>query len=126
MSQDQDRTPLVGLKRGFARRCPNCGDGGLFKGYLKVEPICGACGHENGAYRADDGPAYFTVLIIGHLLVGPMLLLPFVQVWNPYLTAAIFLPTVAIGTLTALAFVKGGFIGLQWALKAPAAPPSEL
>jgi len=126
VKQDPDRTPFVGIRRGLGRRCPNCGKGALFKGYLRVEPTCASCGHENGAYRADDGPAYFTVLIIGHLVVAPLLLLSFVATWNPYATAAVFLPTVAVATLTALAFIKGGFIGLQWGLRAPAAPPSEL
>ena len=49
---------LTGLQRGFRRRCPNCGQGRLFKGYLKVNPTCPSCGHANGLYRADDAPRY--------------------------------------------------------------------
>jgi uncharacterized protein (DUF983 family) len=112
----------LGFRRGLARKCPNCGQGALFSGYLKVRPVCEACGHDNGAYRADDGPAYFTVLIIGHLLVGPLLALPLVAAWNPLATVALFLPLVAIVTLALLAVVKGAFIGVQWGVNRPPAP----
>jgi uncharacterized protein (DUF983 family) len=117
---DRDRSAIVGLKRGLARRCPNCGEGALFQGYLKVQPICEACGHENSAYRADDGPAYFTLLIIGHLLIVPMLAMPFIWKSNIVLVLGLSLPTIALATLTLLAFVKGGFIGVQWGARATA------
>jgi uncharacterized protein (DUF983 family) len=110
----------LGLRRGLARKCPNCGQGALFSGYLKVRPTCEACGHDNGAYRADDGPAYFTVLVVGHLMVGPLLALPLVA-WNPLATAALFLPLVAGVTLALLAVVKGAFIGVQWGVSRPPA-----
>jgi uncharacterized protein (DUF983 family) len=79
-----------------------------------VQPTCEACGHDNSVYRADDGPAYFTLLIVGHLLVGPLLALPFVFSWNPLASIALMLPLVAISTLVLLAYVKGAFIGVQW------------
>ena len=49
-----DRSIALGLRRGFFTRCPACGEGALFGKYLKVEPTCKACGHDNGQYRADD------------------------------------------------------------------------
>jgi len=109
-----ERNAMTGLKRGLARRCPNCGEGHLFRGYLKVDPTCEACGHDNGAYRADDGPAYFTILIVGHLLIGPMLCFPFIWQANPLLVLTTTLPLVAVATLVLLGFVKGAFIGVQW------------
>lgn len=115
-----ERTTMQGFKRGLRRRCPNCGEGRLFSGYLKVQPECEACGHANGAYRADDGPAYFTVLIVGHLLVGPLLALPFVWTWNPLASLALLLPLVGGVTLALLGFVKGAFIGVQWGMKTAA------
>ena len=63
----------LGLRRGVAHRCPACGKGRLYRGYLKVEDSCEACGHALGDYRADDGPAYLTILLIGHLIVAPLL-----------------------------------------------------
>ena len=109
---------LTGLLRGAARRCPNCGEGALFRGYLKVDPTCGSCGQDNGAYRADDGPAYFTILIVGHLVVAPLLCLSFVWTWPAAGALAVTLPIVALATLGLLPIVKGGFIGVQWALEA--------
>lgn len=124
MAQDQ-RNAVLGLKRGLARRCPNCGDGHLFHGYLAVQPRCEACGHDNAAYRADDGPAYFTILIVGHLVIAPFLAFPVLWQANLWLVLGLGLPLVAAITLTLLAFVKGGFIGVQWSAKArPAGEPA--
>lgn len=114
------RNAMTGFKRGLARRCPNCGEGRLFKGYLAVDQNCEACGHENGAYRADDGPAYFTVLIIGHLVIAPLLTLPILWRSNPLMVLPISLAVVGAATLALLAFVKGAFIGVQWSLGATA------
>ncbi len=106
---------MTGFRRGLARRCPNCGEGHLFRGYLQVDPRCEACGHDNSAYRADDGPAYFTILIVGHLLIAPMLCFPFIWQADPVLVMGLTLPLVAAATLALLGFVKGAFIGVQWA-----------
>ncbi|MBS0333549.1 MAG: DUF983 domain-containing protein [Proteobacteria bacterium] len=114
------RNAATGFKRGLARRCPNCGEGHLFRGYLKVDPVCEACGHDNGAYRADDGPTYFTVLIVGHLLIAPLLAIPFVWRGDPLIVLPIALTFVGAATLALLAFVKGAFIGVQWGTRATA------
>ena len=116
-----ERSAKTGMRRGLARRCPNCGEGALFSGFLKVEPTCAACGHDNGRYRSDDGPAYFTLLIVGHLLVAPLLAFRFIWTWDPALVLAVTLPLVGAGTLATLAFVKGAFIGVQWGTRAGAA-----
>jgi uncharacterized protein (DUF983 family) len=97
------------------RRCPNCGRGRLFSGYLTVEPRCEACGHENALYRADDGPAYFTILIVGHLVVVPLLCLSFILTWPLAVVLPLSLAVVLAVTLALLPLVKGAFIGVQWA-----------
>jgi len=53
------------MLRGWKRRCPNCGTGPLFKGYLAVRDDCAVCGQELHHHRADDGPAYLTILVVG-------------------------------------------------------------
>ena len=58
----------------------------------KVNPTCDACGHATGAYRAYDGPAYFTVLLVGHLFIAPIVLMPFIREWSPVLLCATLLP----------------------------------
>jgi len=108
------RTITTGLRRGLRRRCPNCGLGALFQGYLKVEPTCATCGNDNAQYPADDGPAYFTILIIGHLVIAPGLMLTVVEHLSPWLLCLIGLPTVAAATLATLPFVKGGWVGVLW------------
>ena len=112
----QDVRPLgEGLRRGLMGRCPNCGEGRLFAGYLAVEPRCEACGHALDQYRADDGPAYFTILIVGHLIIAPLLCFSFVWRANPWLVMGLTLPAILAATLLLLPRVKGAFIGGQWA-----------
>ena len=108
---------LTGLQRGFRRRCPNCGQGRLFSGYLKVNPHCPSCGHANGRYRADDAPPYFTMLLVGHLVVAPLLLFPFIWQWPVGLVLAITLPIVGGLTLGLLPLVKGAVVGLHCAVR---------
>ena len=114
------RSVRIGLKRGLQRRCPHCGQGPLFAGYLTVAPECAACGHANGLYRADDGPAYFTILLVGHLVVGPLLALSVLASLSPLMIAGIGLPSVGAATLGLLPFVKGGWIGVLWGTRASA------
>lgn len=112
------RNVLTGLKRGLRARCPDCGHGGLFRGYLAVNTQCARCGHATGDYRADDGPAYFTMLLIGHLVIAPLLAFSFIRTANPWLLVAITLPLLALLTLVLLRVVKGGLIGVLWATRA--------
>lgn len=105
------------LKRGFSQRCPHCARAPLFHRYLKVTPSCPACGHDNGQYPADDGPAYFTILLVGHLLIAPMVALPFFLDLPVAWTLAATLPLVTVITLWLLPRIKGAVIGLHWALR---------
>ena len=116
---------LRGLKLGLQRKCPNCGQGHLFQGYLKVRPTCDVCGHENGAYRADDAPPYFTILIVGHLIVAPLLAFGFITSWPAERVLAVTLPALVILTLLILPLVKGAVLGFSWAAdaSAPTEPP---
>lgn len=113
-----DRSPsnvLKGMKRGVRHRCPNCGEGRLYSRYLKVEFDCEVCGHHLAAYPADDGPAYFTILIIGHLFVAPLLLFPFIWQASPWLVAPLTILPLGGLTLLLLPRVKGAVIGALWA-----------
>jgi uncharacterized protein (DUF983 family) len=102
--------------RGLKGCCPACGEGRLFWRYLKVEPHCPKCALDLARYPADDGPAYLTVLLIGHLLIAP--LLPFPIIWRApaIYTVPISVVSLAVITLLALPRVKGGWIGLMYAL----------
>ena len=112
------RSYWTSLGRGLRGRCPNCGQGRLFYRYLKVEPVCQACGHDLDRYPSDDGPAYFTVLIIGHVVIVPFLILGAQLIWKAPLWILVpsALAALATITLTALPVVKGGVIGVLYAL----------
>jgi uncharacterized protein (DUF983 family) len=106
------------LARGFMGRCPHCGEGRLFYRYLKVSPHCPACSHDLDRYPADDGPPYFTILIIGHLVIVPLLVIFAAQIWKWPIWAIIpaaVIPVIAI-TLIALPRVKGAVVGALYAL----------
>ncbi len=107
---------LQALVRGASHRCPECGQGHLFSGYLKIQPVCEVCGHENGRYPADDAPPYFTILIVGHLVVAPMLVFPFIWKWPVQWVLLSTLPVLLIMTLLILPRVKGAVVGAHWAL----------
>jgi len=108
---------LPAMLRGLKGRCPRCGEGALFYRYLKVSPACRACGHDLDQYPSDDGPAYFTILLVGHVVVAPLLLFPFI--WKAPM--ALIVPGVLIPlaglTLLVLPRVKGAVIGALYALK---------
>jgi uncharacterized protein (DUF983 family) len=109
--------PLVpSLSRGLKHRCPACGEGSLFARYLKVAPTCEACGHDLARYPADDGPAYITILLVGHLLVAPLLIFPIIWEASLYWSLPIVLGGLALITLLTLPRIKGGWIGLMYAL----------
>jgi uncharacterized protein (DUF983 family) len=117
-SAGPERSVGLGLKRGLQHRCPACGEGRLYARYLKVEPHCEACAHPLGDYRADDGPAYLTILIVGHLIVAPLLLFPFVWEWTPWAVLPLTLIPLAAAVLLLLPRIKGAWVGLLWATRA--------
>jgi uncharacterized protein (DUF983 family) len=113
---DKDQRMLTpALLRGWRRKCPNCGAGPLLKGYLKVNDNCTVCREEIFHHRADDGPAYMTILIVGHLM-APMLHIVFVT-WRPEpLTLFTIFAVGCVGlSLYLLPRLKGALIGFQWA-----------
>lgn len=107
---------LQSMRRGLKGRCPHCGEGKLFRRYLKVETNCRACGHELAKYPADDGPAYFTILIVGHLVVAPLLVFPVIWKASPWIMVPATLIPLTLITLLLLPLNKGWFIGLLYAL----------
>jgi uncharacterized protein (DUF983 family) len=113
----QDRNFWLGFRRGLSGRSPCCGQARLFSSYLKVVPRCPSCGHELAQYKSDDGPAYFTILIVGHLVLGPVLLLEVVRAMPIAPTLAVMLTGLVALTLWLLPIVKGAFVGAQWAVR---------
>lgn len=112
------RSVWTSLKRGFFGRCPNCGEGRIFRAYLKVNDSCPACGEELHHHRADDAPPYVTMLIVGHVVLGAMLTFEVIGDTIPDWIQMIFWPSLtAVTSLILLPMVKGALIAYQWALR---------
>ena len=112
---DADHRPLFdALKRGFRQVCPNCGRGRIFDRFLKVNHACAACGQELHHHRADDAPPYFTIFIVGHIVIPLVLLLEKAYAPSSWVHAAIWLPLTLALTFFFLPRVKGALVGLQW------------
>lgn len=109
-----DRPMWAAMKKGYQRQCPHCGEGALFDGYLKVNADCSKCGEELHHHRADDGPAYLTIIVVGKLL-GPLLYLAFIKMRpDPVLLSVVFSVAAIALSLYLLPRLKGMLIGIQW------------
>src|ERR1700761_755055 len=105
------------MKRGFRGRCPRCGEGKLFRAFLKVDNACSVCKQDFTPHRADDLPAYLVIVIVGHIVV-PLALWIETDYSPPVpLQLAVYLPITLIASLTLLQPVKGAVVGVQWALR---------
>jgi uncharacterized protein (DUF983 family) len=103
------------MRRGFRGRCPACDRGKLFRAFLKVADHCTACGEAFYHHRADDAPAYFVILIVGHIVV-PLALAAEIAFSPPYwLHAVIWLPLTVALAVGLLQPVKGAIVSWQWA-----------
>lgn len=115
---EPQRDTWLAARRGLRLRCPACGEGKLLAGYLRPAAACSACGEPTGDIRADDAPAWATVLLVGHL-VSPLFFLFATQDSQAGLMAFFLIATVVLGlTFFLLPRMKGLFVGLIWATRA--------
>lgn len=112
----EDRRWPLALFRGLKGTCPRCGSAPLFARYVKMKAACDDCALALEPHRADDAPAYFTILVVGHVIVPAMLIAE--RAFHPatWLHLAIWLPMTLALALVALPRIKGAVVGLQWAL----------
>ena len=116
MSEALEKRELgLAVKRGLLGRCPNCGQGKLFRKFLKVADECAVCHEELRHHRADDAPAYLVILIVGHIIVPLALLVE--KLYQPphWLAFLIWIPLTLIMALALLQPMKGVIVGWQWA-----------
>jgi uncharacterized protein (DUF983 family) len=111
------RDVWLALKRGFRGRCPRCGEGKLFRAFLKVDNCCSVCKLDFTPHRADDLPAYLVIVIVGHIVVPTALIIETNYSPPVWLQLAIYLPITLVTSLVLLQPVKGAVVGLQWALR---------
>ncbi len=103
----------VAIGRGLLCRCPACGRTNLFRGYLRVVDVCAVCGAPLGLARADDAPPYFTIFVVGHIVVLGMLTLERACAPPLWVHAAIWLPLTVILAVGLLQPIKGATVGLM-------------
>jgi len=108
---------LTVLTRGLKCRCPKCGIGRLYRAFLKPVDTCNQCYEELGHIRSDDIPAYFTVLLVGHLVVPSVVLTE--QMYHPseLVHFAIWIPLSVLLMFLFLPHIKGAMVGLLWRLR---------
>ena len=104
------------LMRGLRGSCPACGEGRMFRRFLKVADECPKCGEELHHHRADDFPAYLDIVIVGHVLI-PIVLAVETEFAPPILLSMTVWPLIALAaTLGLLQPIKGGVVAMQWFL----------
>jgi len=109
--QELQAEPVI---RGLTGRCPKCGEGRLFRAFLKVNDNCPACGEELHHHRADDFPAYLVIVIVGHIVVALTLLVEVAYAPPLWLHALIWLPLTTALALALIQPVKGAVVAFQW------------
>ena len=110
--------PVLPIGRGLRCRCPRCGDGRLFKGFLAMRPRCEACGLDYDFADAGDGPAVFVILIAGFVVVFSALITEVLYQPPFWLHALLWGPLILLVTLLPLRPMKGLMIALQFHHKA--------
>ena len=115
---DDDTPRPSPWKIGLSGRCPHCGEGRLFEGFLKVRPRCSACGLDFSFADSADGPAVFIMLIAGFAVLGAALYVEIAYEPPIWLHLAVWLPLSIIVCLAMLRPMKGLAIALQYANKA--------
>ncbi len=114
---NQPRSKSTAMWRGMRFRCPSCGEKTLFRKYLKINDHCSACGLHLGGHEADDAPPYFTILIVGHIIIPIALVIERAYTPPIYVHIVAFCVLAVIVSMLSLPVVKGAIVGLQWALR---------
>jgi uncharacterized protein (DUF983 family) len=114
MKEGEAHPPLSPYAAGLTGRCPRCGKGKLFDGFLALAPRCEVCGLDFGFADSGDGPAVFVILIAGFIVVGLALVSEILYQPPIWLHAVVGLPVIVLTTLGPLRPLKGLLIALQY------------
>ncbi len=112
-----ERSVAPAMWRGWMKHCPACGHGRLLHHFLKINDRCKVCATELHHQRADDAPPYFTIVVVGHIIVPLMLIVE--QRYQPaeWVHVALWVPLTILLSLWLLPKIKGSLVGLQWAMR---------
>jgi uncharacterized protein (DUF983 family) len=115
---NQPATPPSPIAAGLLGRCPRCGKGRLFQGFLAPRPRCGHCGLDFSFVDSADGPAFFVMFLSGFIVAGSALAVEIIYAPPYWVHALLWGPLILITTLLPLRPVKGLLIALQYHHKA--------
>jgi uncharacterized protein (DUF983 family) len=115
---ENNRPLRVPVAYGLLCRCPRCGRGKLFQGFLTLRPGCEACGLDFSFVDSADGPAFFVMFVSGFLVVFAALTVEVLYAPPYWVHAVLWVPLILITTLLPLRPVKGLLIALQFHHKA--------
>lgn len=110
----QANTGLSPLTTGLKGRCPNCGEGHLFSGYLKIAPKCDACGLDFGFADSADAPAFLVTFPAGTIVVAFWLITDAIWHWPAAVHLILAIPVTIISAFLLLRPVKGAFVNMQY------------
>jgi len=118
MTGNPQYPPLSPIRTGVTGRCPRCGQGHLFDGYLTVARGCKACDLDYGDFDSGDGPAVFIILFVGFIVMGSALVVDVAYSPPYWVHAVIWLPLILILSLGTLRPLKGVFLASQFCTNA--------
>lgn len=114
MTKPEPANALTVMWRGFRGRCPHCGEGHVFRSFLKVADVCEVCGEQFHHHRADDFPAYLVIVLVGHIVVPLVLSVETAYVPPYWVHAALWVPLTIGLSVGLLQPAKGAVVALQW------------
>lgn len=118
MAAHYDRSPPPALSTGLACRCPRCGRGKLFDGYLTLRPSCESCGLDFAFADSGDGPAFFVMSAVGVFVVFCAMIVEFSYEPPLWVHALLWVPLTFGLSLLLVRPAKGLLIALQYRHKA--------
>ena len=113
----EHRSIWLSMWRGLLCRCPRCGDGRLFSGYLTVAPACERCGEDFTGEEAHDFPPYVTIFIVAHVIGTFIMVAEATLDWSMVTHIVVWSLVTVVMCFALMKPVKGAVVGLQWALR---------
>tara|TARA_R110002124_G_scaffold44422_5_gene135479 strand:- start:4682 stop:5035 length:354 start_codon:yes stop_codon:yes gene_type:complete len=102
------------ITAGLLCRCPRCGEGKLFRGYLKIAPSCTVCGLDLSFADSGDGPAIFVIFLVAPIIIIMALVVGALFTLPPYVHLMLWIPATIILSLALLPPFKGVLVALQY------------